>query len=282
MVSQVIPSKSNIEYVIFDMDGLLVSLKQLCSSIMHTNGATKLDRDSEKIVAEVTDTILGRYGHSLTWEIKAGAMGKPLPAASEWILSHFPDIREQLSVEEFIQEGARMKAKLFREVEPMRGAAALVKGLYEAGIPIALATGSSMQNFIYKTTHLPHIFGHFPASCIITADSPGIKGGKPNPDIFLAAAHSLGRDVGTSDECSELQKEERRKGLVFEDSVPGVLAGVAAGMNVIWVPHPEVRALNPEETYGAREVLAHLEEWDPTKWDLPLLPGFGYDLPVKI
>lgn len=56
-------------------------------------------------------------------------MGKPLPAASEWILSHFPDIREQLSIEEFIQEGARMKAKLFREVEPMRGAAALVKGL---------------------------------------------------------------------------------------------------------------------------------------------------------
>lgn len=37
--------------------------------------------------------------------------------------------------------------------------------------------------------------------------------------------------MGTSDECSELQKEERRKGLVFEDSVPGVLAGVAAGMN---------------------------------------------------
>lgn len=261
MDSQVIPSKSKIEYAIFDMDGLLI--------------------DSEKIVAEVTDTILGRYGHSLTWEIKAGAMGKPLPTASEWILSHFPDIREQLSVEEFIEEGARMKAKLFKEVEPMRGATALVKGLYEAGIPIALATGSSMQNFIYKTTHLPHIFGHFPPSCIITADSPGIKG-KPNPDIFLAAARSLGRDVGISDECSELQKEERRKGLVFEDSVPGVLAGVAAGMNVIWVPHAEVKALNPEETYGAREVLAHLEEWDPTKWNLPLLPGFANDLPLKI
>lgn len=75
------------------------------------------------------DTILGRYGHSLTWEIKAGAMGKPLAIASEWILSHFPDIREQLSIEEFIEEGSRMKAKLFREVEPMRGAAALVKGL---------------------------------------------------------------------------------------------------------------------------------------------------------
>lgn len=261
MISQVnLPA--NIEYVIFDMDGLLI--------------------DSEKIVAEVTDTILGRYGHSLTWEIKAGAMGKPLPIASEWILSHFPDIREQLSIEEFIEEGSRMKAKLFREVEPMRGAAALVKGLSEAGVPIALATGSSMQNFIYKTTHLPHIFSHFPPSCIITADSPGIKRGKPDPDIFLVAARSLGRDVGTSDECSEIQKEERSKGLVFEDSVPGVLAGVAAGMNVIWVPHAEVKALNPQETYGAREILTHLEEWAPTKWNLPSLSGFGNDLPLIV
>lgn len=86
---------------------------------------------------------------------------------------------------------------------------------------------------------------------------------------------------------------------MFEDSVPGVLAGVAAGMNgnffffffqiivsdskmadmqlyvVIWVPHAEVKALNPEETYGAREILTHLEEWAPTKWNLPSLPGFG-------
>lgn len=44
---------------------------------------------------------------------------------------------------------------------------------------------------------------------------------------------------------------------------------------VIWVPHAEVKALNPEETYGAREILTHLEEWAPTKWNLPSMPGFG-------
>lgn len=80
-------------------------------------------------------------------------------------------------------------------------------------------------------THLPHIFSLFPPTSILTADSPEVKRGKPNPDIFLAAAHSLGRDVGTADECTEEQKAERSRGLVFEDARPGVLAGIAAGMN---------------------------------------------------
>ncbi|KAL0252708.1 hypothetical protein I308_102100 [Cryptococcus tetragattii IND107] len=232
--------------------------------------------DSERIYTEVTNVILGRYGHTMTWDIKAGVMGKPQRIAAEYILSHFPDILEKLTVEEFIEEGVQRREELFKQVEPMRGAAELVKGLHAAGIPIALATGSTMPNFIHKTTHLPHIFSLFPPTSVLTADSPEVKRGKPHPDIFLAAAHSLGRDVGTADECTEEQKEERSRGLVFEDARPGVLAGIAAGMNVIWVPDAELLALNPEETYGAKEVLTHLEEWDPTRWGLPPLPGFNH------
>ncbi|OXG52602.1 hypothetical protein J010_01759 [Cryptococcus neoformans] len=253
-LAQRIPSQ--IEYAIFDMDGLLI--------------------DSERIYTEVTNAILSRYGHTMTWDIKAGVMGKPQRIAAEYILSHFPDILEKLTVEEFIAEGVQRREELFKRVEPMRGAAELVKGLHAAGIPIALATGSTMPNFIHKTTHLPHIFSLFPPTSILTADSPEVKRGKPNPDIFLAAAHSLGRDVGTADECTEEQKAERSRGLVFEDARPGVLAGIAAGMNVIWVPDAELLALNPEETYGAKEVLTHLEEWDPTRWGLPPLPGFNH------
>lgn len=37
--------------------------------------------------------------------------------------------------------------------------------------------------------------------------------------------------MGTADEATEEQKEERSRGLVFEDARPGVLAGIAAGMN---------------------------------------------------
>ncbi|OCF55622.1 hypothetical protein L486_07107 [Kwoniella mangroviensis CBS 10435] len=219
----------------------------------------------------------------MTWEIKAGVMGKTSVMAAEYILSHFPRVKEDMTVEEYMKEGDRKREELFRKVEPMRGAAALVKGLYDAGVPIALATGSTYENFQYKTTHLPHIFSLFPPSCILTGDSPEVKPGrgKPKPDVFLAAAHSLGKDVGTAEECTDAQRIERSKGIVFEDARPGVTAGVAAGMNVIWVPDPELLALDPEANFGAKQVLSHLEEFNPEEWGLPRLEGFNHCLPTS-
>ena len=62
----------------------------------------------------------------------------------------------------------------------------------------------------------------------------GIAGrGKPFPDVYLAAARELGRDVGPNDEgdvIGEAEREERARGLVFEDAIPGVQAGKRAGM----------------------------------------------------
>lgn len=56
--------------------------------------------------------------------------------------------------------------------------------------------------------------------------------GKPAPDIFLVAAREvLGRDVGEPNvEPTIAQLEERAKGLVFEDALPGLQAGKRAGM----------------------------------------------------
>ncbi|MEK1855440.1 MAG: HAD family hydrolase [Phyllobacterium sp.] len=53
--------------------------------------------------------------------------------------------------------------------------------------------------------------------CLVTAEDVAI--GKPNPDCYLLAARKLG--IGIAD-C-----------LVFEDAVPGILAGDAAGADVI-------------------------------------------------
>lgn len=63
--------------------------------------------------------------------------------------------------------------------------------------------------------------------------------GKPSPDIFLTVARDkLDREVGDSEvECGEAEKEERAKGLVFEDAIPGVQAGKRAGMSGTCVQH---------------------------------------------
>lgn len=62
-------------------------------------------------------------------------------------------------------------------------------------------------------------------------------GGNRSRIFFLHAARVLlGRDVGGENgngkegEVSDGQREERAKGLVFEDAIPGVQAGKRAGM----------------------------------------------------
>lgn len=71
---------------------------------------------------------------------------------------------------------------------------------------------------------------------IICGDDPRIARPKPAPDIFLAAATMIGRQVGLAEEgygnvgVTDEEKKERRKGLVFEDGIPGAQAGLRAGM----------------------------------------------------
>ena len=58
---------------------------------------------------------------------------------------------------------------------------------------MAIATGSISRMFKAKSAHLPHLFDYIPRECIVTADSPLAKRGKPFPDVFLAAARTIGQ-----------------------------------------------------------------------------------------
>ncbi|KAI5451146.1 hypothetical protein NCC49_002022 [Naganishia albida] len=258
-----------IEYCIFDMDGLL----NLCflEPYAHDVGCI-IASATPRIYTIVTDEILHRYGYKYTWEIKSGVMGKVQREAVQYIYDHCPGLADKLSIEDFLEERNRKQDELFAKVQPLAGAVEVIQHLHKHGIPIALATGSHDAAFKVKTSHLPHLFDAFPADSILTADSKDVpKGrGKPCPDIYLAAARSLGRKVGSTEEpASEEERLERSKGLVFEDAVPGLRAGVRAGMNVIWVPDPSLRALNPKETYGARSIVESLKEFRPEQWGLP-------------
>ncbi|KAI5118887.1 hypothetical protein M0805_003562 [Coniferiporia weirii] len=243
--------RPKIEYVVFDMDGLLI--------------------DTERIYTDVTNNILAAYGKEMTWAIKAGLMGKPERQAAEHLLSFFPGI--SLTIEEYLRARDAQQDILWPHVRPLPGAARLVRHLHAHGVPIVLATGSRREKFELKTVNLQEIFGLFGKNIVCGNDGWFEKSrGKPFPDIFLVAAKQmLGKEVGMGEvhEASAEEREERAKGLVFEDALPGVEAGKGAGMNVVWVPDANLLEVGPSAVYTADETLRSLEDFDPEAWGLP-------------
>jgi len=241
-------TNTKIEYVIFDMDGLMI--------------------DSESVYTIVTNNILGQYGKSMTWEMKAGCMGRPEREAAVHLLSYFPEI--PLTVDSYLTQRNIAQDALWPTVQLLPGVQKLVLHLRKHKIPIAVATGSRRRNYNMKTGHLMEVFGCFEGKVVCGDDNPGKMRGKPEPDIFLLAAREqLGRKVGESTECSEEDKEERRKGLVFEDAIPGVQAGKRADMSVVWVPDTNLLDVEFSGPEKADQILKSVEEFVPEQWGLP-------------
>ncbi|EPT04610.1 hypothetical protein FOMPIDRAFT_1156880 [Fomitopsis schrenkii] len=254
------PQRGNIEYVIFDMDGLLI--------------------DSERVYTEVTNDLLAEHGKEMTWDIKAGLMGKPERQAAEHLLSFFPDLPPHFTIDHYIEQRRIGQDALWPTVQPLPGVLKLVQHLHKHKIPIAVATGSQRRNYEQKSAHLMNaLFGLFEGR-VVCADDGLIKPGrgKPHPDVFLvAASRMLGRDVGEGEaeerSVGEVQRAERGKGLVFEDAIPGVQAGKRAGMHVVWVPDANLLALgNSGPTLDVEQpdqMLKSLEQFVPEEWGLP-------------
>ena len=106
--------------------------------------------------------------------------------------------------------------KYEKEVPLKPGAASFLSYLKEKGIKRAVASSNSLP-LIEAVLAAHGILDDF--TCIIT--SCEVSKGKPAPDVYLEAAKRL--DTPPS-QC-----------LVFEDIVPGILAGKRAGMEVIAV-----------------------------------------------
>lgn len=195
----------------------------------------------------------------MTWDIKAGLMGKRKSCrirvlqascsltimyitaereAAAHLLSFFPDLPPHFTIDHYLEERRRGQDLLWPTVRPLPGVLKLISHLHKHKIPIAVATGSQRRNYDQKSAHLMDaLFGLFDGKVVCADDGLVAKGrGKPNPDIFLVTATKmLGREVGEGDDVegsvTEEQRLERRKGLVFEDAIPGMQAGKRAGMN---------------------------------------------------
>ncbi|KAJ7680903.1 HAD-like domain-containing protein [Mycena polygramma] len=239
-----------IDFVLFDMDGLLI--------------------DSEAIYTEVTNKILAPYGKEMTWDIKAGCMGKPEKEAAAHLLSCFPGI--PLATSDYLVQRNKLQDELWPTVPLLPGVKKLISHLKAHNIPIAVATSSRRRNFELKTGHLGHLFDCFEGKIVCGDDEKYNMRGKPEPDIFLVTAREiLGRDVGPADAAlvTPSQLTERSKGLVFEDALVGVQAGKRAGMSVVWVPDANLLGVEYSGEEKADQILKSLEDFLPEEWGLP-------------
>lgn len=126
----------------------------------------------------------------------------------------------------------RIASAMAEEVQPMPGAAAALRSVAAAGLPMAVCSNSARAELAMKMRVLG--FAEFFGSRIFSFQD--VPRPKPAPDLYTAAAQACGAPPA---HC-----------LVVEDSAAGVAAGLAAGCRVVslvpglGVPHlPDLAAL---------------------------------------
>ena len=178
------------DLVIFDNDGVLV--------------------DSEPIANQILAELLTSYGLGVDWHdcverylgstlervraLVEAELGRPIPADFE------------------SSYRATVYPRLADEVQAVPGVAAVVEQLSERGVVTCVAS-SGLHVRIRLTLARAGLLDRF-GDRLFSAEDVGV--GKPEPDLFLHAASTLG--------------VEPRRSAVVEDSTAGVQAANAAGM----------------------------------------------------
>jgi beta-phosphoglucomutase len=182
--------------VIFDMDGVIAD-----TNPTH-NVAWRKFLDRYEIVPTEDDLQNHMYGKH-----------------NSYILNYF--LKRELMAEELLQLQFEKEA-LFRElytsiVEPLPGLLPFLADLKQNGAKLGIATSAPVENLEMMVGQIP-LLNEVMSSMLSEKD---VTKHKPNPEVYLKSAERLG--VSPS-QC-----------VVFEDSVSGVSAGLAAGMKVIGV-----------------------------------------------
>lgn len=185
------------------------------------------------------------HTHEATWIALASSRNLPLiddffsitfgKRNVEIIMDILKWTADPKTAQEMSDEKETLYRKIVRErgVPPVAGAEAFLKALNSAGIPCAVGSSTPRENLDTTVEKLGY-GGYFKAY----AASEDVSRGKPAPDVFLCAAKKLGV---APENC-----------VVFEDSLVGIEAGVAAGMKTValtltnprefWIAHNSIPA----------------------------------------
>ncbi|MBI2710459.1 MAG: HAD family phosphatase [Actinobacteria bacterium] len=136
----------------------------------------------------------------------------------------WPGICERLGaghIEREVWEAAKARARLDgspsgRDAPMADGAAALVGALHGAGVPLAVASGSPVA---WLEHHLDRFAMADRFDALVGVDHPGVRGGKPAPDLYLVACAALGVEPGNA--------------VAVEDTARGIASARAAGMGAV-------------------------------------------------
>jgi HAD superfamily hydrolase (TIGR01509 family) len=186
-----------VRLVIFDCDGVLIDSEALCDRVLSAelrrSGWDLSPAECHRLFLGLTfpDTQLAAEAH----------LGVPL--GSRW-------------VEQVVQ---RVTEVMAAEAEPIPGARAALEATTALGLPFRIASNSSHAEMAAKFSRAALadlVDGRIHSAYDMIAQG---KRGKPDPDLFLAAAAA--------------ERVEPAACVVIEDSVPGVQAAIAAGMTCL-------------------------------------------------
>jgi len=186
------------QYVIFDMDGVLI--------------------DSEPMHARAGVNVAARYGVGIDISYCYRFIGSTTRFMMQTMIR---DFGLKVSEEELLLATEQEKERLTREegYTQVPGVCEFVNDLYENGIRLAVASSSNPDE-IEKAVMVLGIRSYF--QCLVSGCN--VPHPKPEPDVFLKAAEELG---AKPEEC-----------LVIEDSSNGLLAAKRAGMTAIGFANP--------------------------------------------
>lgn len=186
--------------VLFDMDGTLI--------------------DSEHLWLRAEQAVMSSLGGSWSEQDQAHCLGGPLERVAEYMIEMSSADRSADQIGMDLMD----EVEFLMRREPIiwrPGARELLTEAVDLGIPTALVTASWRRLVMALHDRIAADVGGEPFTTIVSGDE--VARGKPHPDPYESAARLLRqRPV----EC-----------LAVEDSPTGVAAAVAAGCQVVAVPH---------------------------------------------
>ncbi|WP_017720123.1 hexitol phosphatase HxpB [Kamptonema formosum] len=205
---------------IFDMDGLLI--------------------DSEPLWCTAEVEIFNDLGVPLQESMCSQTMGLRTDAVVSYWYAQFPwtGCSQSAAAERIVSRVSELVATVG---QPMPGAVEVVQLCRRMGLPLALATSSSMR-LVHSALNRLGLQDAF--DVLNSAETEEF--GKPHPAVYLTTARRLGV---LPVQC-----------VAFEDSVRGMMSAKAAGMRCIAVPAAEERD-NPKFA-AADAILDSLERID--------------------